>query len=251
MTRRNHEVDQVLRLVGEGCNDCEISRRRCISRLARTTKLRVFCDVRYPGIIASCAEAMETICPDKHAWVGAQVSGCRVVTMYWNHWPCLFPQHGPGRKHQRPIHLADWQEEIVSRNHEALIRGLVHSDGCRVVANDRGVASIRYHFDNLSEDIKGIYCASLQALGIHWTRPSRTSPCIGRPTRQEWMSSSDQSAERLLNWARARGTGVTETWRSPKPSLEVRFLGPPLDSPDLMLQDNHKSGLPPARRSAR
>ncbi len=32
--------------------------------------------------------------------------------------------------------------------------------------------SVRYHFSNRSEDIKRIYCESLDALGIRWTRPS-------------------------------------------------------------------------------
>jgi hypothetical protein len=40
-----------------------------------------------------------------------------------------------------------------------------------VVANDRGIASVRYHFSNRSEDIKTLYCESLDALGIPWTRP--------------------------------------------------------------------------------
>jgi len=91
--------------------------------------------------------------------------------MYSNHWPCLLPQRGPGRKHGRPIRLEPWQEELVSREREALVRGLIHSDGCRVVANDRGVWSVRYHFSNRSEDIKRIYCESLDALGVRWTRP--------------------------------------------------------------------------------
>jgi hypothetical protein len=78
---------------------------------------------------------------------------------------------GPGRKHDRSIRLEQWQEAVVAREREALIRGLIHSDGCRVVANDRGVKSVRYHFSNRSEDIKRIYCDSLDALGIQWTRP--------------------------------------------------------------------------------
>lgn len=92
--------------------------------------------------------------------------------MYWNHWPCLFPQHGPGRKHERRITLAPWQQAIVTREPQGFIRGLIHSDGCRIVANDRGRPSPRYHFSNLSEDIKRLYCDSLDALGIPWTRPS-------------------------------------------------------------------------------
>ena len=91
--------------------------------------------------------------------------------MYWTHWPCLFPQHGPGRKHLRPIVLEEWQQRIVSKYRRELLRGLIHSDGCRIIANDRGRPSVRYHFSNLSEDIKSIYCESLDALGIPWTRP--------------------------------------------------------------------------------
>jgi hypothetical protein len=91
--------------------------------------------------------------------------------MCWQHWPCLFPQHGPGRKHDRPIELVSWQRKIVARHPEDLLRGLIHSDGCRVIANDRGVASVRYHFSNRSEDIKRIYCDALDRLAIPWTRP--------------------------------------------------------------------------------
>lgn len=91
--------------------------------------------------------------------------------MYSKHWTCLFPQHGPGRKHQRPIHLEPWQKQLVRRATESFVRGLIHSDGCRVVANDRGMKSIRYHFSNRSEDIKSLLCAALDDLRIHWTRP--------------------------------------------------------------------------------
>ena len=42
------------------------------------------------------------------------------------HWECLFPQHGPGRKHERSITLQDWQQEIVDRYSGVLLRGLIH-----------------------------------------------------------------------------------------------------------------------------
>lgn len=53
------------------------------------------------------------------------------------------------------------------------VLGLIHSDGCRVVANDRGVTSIRYHFSNRSEDIIGLFTAALDALEIPWTRSTK------------------------------------------------------------------------------
>lgn len=107
--------------------------------------------------------------------------------MYWNHWPCLFPQHGSGKKHVRPIWLSAWQRALVERNRRPLIKGLIHSDGCRIVANDRGVVSVRYHFSNLSEDIKRVYCDNLDALGIRWTRPSHREIAVYRKSAVKLM----------------------------------------------------------------
>jgi hypothetical protein len=142
----------------------------CISRHPRTYRMRIVLDAKYPRIIAGCAAALEAVCPDKTAHLGRK-PGCVEVGMYWNHWPCVFPQHGPGRKHLRKIELATWQGELMAREREAFVRGLIHSDGCRIIANDRGNPSVRYHFSNLSEDIKQLYCDSLDALGVRWTRP--------------------------------------------------------------------------------
>jgi hypothetical protein len=58
--------------------------------------------------------------------------GCTEVASYSKHWPCLFPQHGPGRKHERRIELVPWQQELVDLDPRPLVRGLLHSDGCRV-----------------------------------------------------------------------------------------------------------------------
>jgi len=48
------------------------------------------------------------------------------------------------------------------------------------VANDRGVASVRYHFSNMSEDIIGLFTAALDKLGIPWTRSSKKTVSIYR-----------------------------------------------------------------------
>ena len=152
-----------------------------ISRSARTYCLRFFLDGAYPGIIGACREALEAIRPTQRAWdQRASSSRCHIVAMYSNHWPCLLPQHGPGRKHERKIALADWQAQLVAEHHEEFVRGLIHSDGCRVVANDRGVRSVRYHFSNKSEDIKALYCRSLEALGVRWTRPCNQQIAVYR-----------------------------------------------------------------------
>jgi DNA-binding transcriptional regulator of glucitol operon len=69
---------------------------------------------------------------------------------------------------------------LVKQAAEEFIRGLIDSDGCRVVANGRGIRSVRYHFSNRSDDIRALFCAALDDLGIPWTRPSRYQVAIYR-----------------------------------------------------------------------
>jgi hypothetical protein len=144
----------------------------CITKAPRTYRLRFFLDAAYPGIVVACRAALEAVRPGQHALARPlKATRCYEVGMYSSHWPCLLPQHGPGRKHQRRIALAEWQEAILDGCRREFVRGLIHSDGCRIVANDRCVKSVRYHFSNKSEDIKALYCESLDALGVRWTRP--------------------------------------------------------------------------------
>jgi hypothetical protein len=145
----------------------------CISRMNRVWKLRISLDKRYPGIIDGCRSAINAVMPGQDASIDWQPQGCAVVGLYSKHWPCLFPQHGPGKKHLRPITLEPWQQQLVDQAPEDFIRGLIHSDGCRVIANDRGVKSIRYHFTNHSEDILGLFTGTLDRLDIPWTRSTK------------------------------------------------------------------------------
>jgi hypothetical protein len=54
-----------------------------------------------------------------------------IVEASYKRWPLVLPQHGPGRKHHRPIVLADWPRAIVDRHPRPFLRGLINSDGCR------------------------------------------------------------------------------------------------------------------------
>ncbi|MDT5105534.1 MAG: hypothetical protein QOI25_3047 [Mycobacterium sp.] len=129
--------------------------------------------MKYPAIIERCREAIDVLMPGQRAAVLRLPSRCVEVSLYSKHWPCLLPQHGPGRKHNRPTRLEPWQQTLVDQAPEEFVRGLIHSDGCRVVANDRGVRSIRYHFSNRSEDIIGLFTAALHAIDIPWTRSTK------------------------------------------------------------------------------
>ena len=114
-------------LLGMYLGDGMISRGR-----RRCYRLRIFMDSRYPGIIGEVAAAMREVMPTSVATIQPKPPHNLVeVNSYSNAWSCLFPQHGPGRKHERKIELAPWQEAIVDREPEQFIRGLIHSDGCR------------------------------------------------------------------------------------------------------------------------
>ena len=146
----------------------------CISKNPRTWLLRITCDTQYPGIIAGSRKAIDTLMPGQRAGVWTRPSGtCADVYLCSTHWPCLFPQLGFGVFLLRPIKLEPWQQQLVEQATEDVVRGLIHSDGCRVIANDRGVKSIRYHFTNHSEDILGLFTDALDRLDIPWTRSTK------------------------------------------------------------------------------
>jgi hypothetical protein len=85
----------------------------CISRCRRVWRLRITLDKKYPRIIDGCRESIDLLMPGQRASIEPQPTGCVVVSLYSKHWPCLFPQHGPRKKHLRPIRLEPWQEVLV------------------------------------------------------------------------------------------------------------------------------------------
>lgn len=148
--------------------------------------LRISCDGAYPDIVAAAKEAIAAVRgPAAITTRSIPDSRCLLVQSLWRHWPEAFPQHGPGRKHTRVIRLTEWQEEIVGRAREALVRGLIHSDGSRYVARQRSsngkiYTYPRYGFSNRSGDIRDLLCAQLDALGISWTQPGPYDIAIAR-----------------------------------------------------------------------
>jgi hypothetical protein len=147
--------------------------------------LRITLDARYPGIIAECARAMATV---SHRTVGqSRAPGCIVVGAYWKHWPCAFPQHGLGRKHLRAIELVDWQQRIARDHPGRLLRGLIHSDGCRILNRVNGTDYPRYHFSNKSSGIRNVFCAACADYGVHWTAPRQELLSIARRADVAWL----------------------------------------------------------------
>lgn len=137
--------------------------------------LRIVCADAYPGLIELCREAITATRPEVGVYI-LQREGCVTVTSYNRHWPTLFPQHGPGKKHNRTIALQPWQQRIVDAHPWEFIRGLYHSDGCRitnwttrVVAGERKRYEYpRYFFTNTSVDIMRLFTDTLDKLAVEW-----------------------------------------------------------------------------------
>jgi hypothetical protein len=148
-----------------------------IVRVGRSERLEVSTTATWPGIRAEVLAAVEAVM-GRPANTRAERRGVVYVVSYSKHWPCLFPQHGPGRKHRRVIRLERWQELIALDHHPGrLLRGLIHSDGWRGTnsVHRPGRAApytyARYSFENRSDDIRAIFTGACDRLGIAW-RPS-------------------------------------------------------------------------------
>lgn len=157
-----------------------------IARFPRSVyRLSLYLDAAYPSVVEDCATAMKLVLPANVVNVqrrdGESLS---IVSCYSKHWPCLFPQHGRGPKHERAIRLEPWQRGIVERHPRALLRGLIHSDGCRftnvVRVRGRRYEYPRYNFTNASADIRAIFCEACDQLGIEWRRMNERNVSVAR-----------------------------------------------------------------------
>lgn len=146
----------------------------CLSAHPRGVyKLRITLDAVYPGIIEECTASMRAV-------IGTSVRGWPrpyndvEVYAYSKRWPQVFPQHGPGKKHERPIALERWQTDLILQDPRWLLRGLIQSDGCRFLNTGRNWCHARYSFFNYSDDIRAIFCHACDLLGVRWTTAPRT-----------------------------------------------------------------------------
>jgi hypothetical protein len=140
-------------------------------------KLRITLDANHPGIIGECAAAVRAVRPCKRVGVWyRRDQRTAEVSSYWKHWLCLLPQHGRGPKHLRRIELERWQEDFVHAHPRPFLRGLIHSDGTRIIATERKGTHVRhaprYAFSNRSEDILQLFAAACRRVGVHFTRAS-------------------------------------------------------------------------------
>lgn len=144
----------------------------------RSWRIDIYLDACYPAIVDEVDQALRAAYPGTAARRSPR-PGAIALSASGVDWSAAFPQHGPGRKHNRPIELVDWQREITDEHPKALLRGLIHSDGCRTInrfetklpsGRVATYAYPRYFFSNLSADIRGIFCEHCELLGIRWTQ---------------------------------------------------------------------------------
>lgn len=153
----------------------------------RSPSLAITCDDSWPGLMDECELARRAVFPDNSVCRARKI-GCHDVKLYSNHLRCLFPQHGPGKKHERLIALAPWQQAIVDSHPWQFIRGLVHSDGCRMTnwttrlipGQKKRYEYPRYFFTNLSDDIRKLYTDTLDKVGVDWKQANFRNISVAR-----------------------------------------------------------------------
>lgn len=133
---------------------------------------------RYPLLVAEALVATRLAAAPGAVSV-QPAPGCVRLVSYGSQWTRVFPQHRPGRKHERGIELERWQRDAVDAHPQAFLRGLIHSDGCRTINRFKTTLPsgrvaeyeyARYFFSNLSADIRGLFCEYCDRLGIRWTQ---------------------------------------------------------------------------------
>ncbi|AUG76610.1 hypothetical protein CFP65_1731 [Kitasatospora sp. MMS16-BH015] len=147
----------------------------------RVPNLAVTCDNNWPGVMDEVEQAMRRVLPNNSPCRVRRI-GCHDVKVYSMHLPCLFPQHGSGVKHKRLIALEPWQQDLVLTRPWQLIRGLIHSDGCRITnwtvrtvdGQPKRYEYPRYFFSNTSTDIIRIFTHTLDSVSVEWKSATRS-----------------------------------------------------------------------------
>ena len=170
--------------LGDGWID--LKGRRDVQRLV------ISCCAAYPDIVDEVHASIELVVPRNR--VGRLPrQGVTAVQAYSKHWRCLFPQAAPGKKHERPIVLEPWQEQIALIDHPRLfLRGLIQSDGCRAInrvrgANGRTYEYPRYQFTNRSDDIRSLFARGCDAVGVAWRPMNRYNIAVSRRASVELL----------------------------------------------------------------
>jgi hypothetical protein len=138
-----------------------------ITCMARTERLRLSLDAKYPVMNAEIEALLQRCFPENRVGRQLRDQGSTVVLWVYNsHLSCLFPQAAPGKKHDRPIGLEDWQMDRVLAAPWAFLRGCIRSDGCAFINRTGRYEYLSYAFTNLSGDIRAMFVAACRFLDL-------------------------------------------------------------------------------------
>jgi hypothetical protein len=153
-----------------------------IVRNGRSDRLRIYLDTRYVQIISDARALLRRCFPDHRVGTVRSAKGTTtVLSVYCTHLACLFPQHGPGKKHERPVLLEPWQRNILERQPWPFLRGCIRSDGCAFVNRTGRYEYLSYEFSNLSTHIRELFMDACELVGVEY-RPYRRYVRIYRRT---------------------------------------------------------------------
>jgi Homeodomain-like domain len=138
-----------------------------ICSLPRTERLRIFLDARYVAVVEETEALLRRCFPANRLGRLSRHAGAMVVLwVYHGHLSCLFPQHGEGKKHTRPIVLEPWQDALVAAAPWAILRGCIRSDGCVFVNRTGRYEYLSYDFTNRSAHIRELFARVSDSVGV-------------------------------------------------------------------------------------
>ena len=127
--------------------------------------------------------------PSRAAWS----STCR-----WKHWPCLFPQHGPGRKHERPIVLEDWQRDDR--------RARTRPTSCAGCSTPTAAGSRNWATPGGRRRAQAL---RLPALAVHATAPRTSASCAAGRSTSSTSPGGSRTGRRSASRAAPTSPGST------------------------------------------
>ena len=113
-----------------------------IVRAKKSYRLQIYLHVDNRAVIERVVRVLKTLLPGRPIAIVRHGRSAVAVSTYFAAWPWLFPQHGRGRKHTRPIVLEEWQQGIVAQHPEEV-------PGARVTLGASG-GVVRARFESRS-----------------------------------------------------------------------------------------------------
>jgi hypothetical protein len=146
-----------------------------ITFMARTERLRIALDAAHPNIVAETDALLRRVFPENQVGRVVADGGHTVVLHVYNsHLSCLFPQAGPGKKHDRRLRFEDWQRARIAAAPWAFLRGCIRSDGCVFINRTGPYEYLSYSFFNLSPEILGLFVEICRSLALRPASMRRT-----------------------------------------------------------------------------